>query len=318
LAGGSSLKKQLAIVVLRRSIPPDTYQDVLTLIVKSESDPEVRKTALEQAATLRDVAPAVAQAITQAAIDASRSSDERQLATNTVRQLGLRSTVPVDTYVLFSSGDKELSYEDSKLGSSFFAHYLLRGLSGEAGSGMEKNIRVSELSEFVTKGVQNATKLRQTPGLSAPRDGYDPVIVGPGAKYSRTIAVAVGNSNYTSDIGLLMSPATNARAFSEFWQSHGAETTVLMNVTRNSMLQALQLANAKADSSSLQLLYYSGHAFTDSKGMFWILPIDAKVNQPTENSVSAQDISDFWSKSPARTKILFLDTAFASLRSSIR
>jgi hypothetical protein len=75
LVSGSTLKKQLAIVVLRRSIPPELYQDVITIVVKSDSDPEVRKTALEQARTLRDAAPDVAQAIIAAAADSSRPTE---------------------------------------------------------------------------------------------------------------------------------------------------------------------------------------------------------------------------------------------------
>ena len=86
LTSGSTLKKQIVIVVLRRSIPPAVYQDLITTIVKSDPDPEVRKTAIEQAWTLRDAAPSVAQAIDQAAQDASRPNEERQLATNAVHQ----------------------------------------------------------------------------------------------------------------------------------------------------------------------------------------------------------------------------------------
>ena len=78
LTSGSTLKKQIVIVVLRRSIPPDVYQDLITTIVKSDTDPEVRKTALEQARTLRHVAPSVAQAIEQAAEDENRPSDSSQ------------------------------------------------------------------------------------------------------------------------------------------------------------------------------------------------------------------------------------------------
>ena len=137
-----------------------------------------------------------------------------------------------------------------------FAHYLLRGLSGEASSNRDKNIRISQLSDFVTKGVRHATHLAQTPGLAAPRDGSDPIIVGPGAKYSNIFSVAIGNSNYKTDIGPLQFPATNAHAFSDFWQSHGAESRLLIDATKLLMLEALQSVNtkAKSDSSSAALL----------------------------------------------------------------
>src|SRR4051812_19355656 len=108
-----------------------------------------------QARTLRDAAPDVAQAIGQAAIDSSRSDEERKLATDTVRQLGLRAIAPKNTYVLASTN----SIESSELRSGVFTHYLPRGLSGEAPIRRDSNVRLAELSQLVTTSV----KLPHTP-----------------------------------------------------------------------------------------------------------------------------------------------------------
>jgi hypothetical protein len=156
LAGASSLKKQIAIVVLRRAIPPEMYQDVITILVKSDADPEVRKTALEQARTLRDIAPTVVQAIAAAATDFSRSDEERQLATKVIRQTALASTAPVTTSVLFA-GTNSKEYERADLNGGIFTHYLLKGMAGEADSDRNGSIRLDELNLFVTRMVSDAT-----------------------------------------------------------------------------------------------------------------------------------------------------------------
>jgi hypothetical protein len=126
LGGDNSLKKRLAIVVLERSVPSDMYQDVITMVVKSDKDPEVRITALEQARKLRDVGPSVAQAIADAATDVNRSEDERELAKDAAQQIGLNSISSDNTYILASSGSRELSFHDPNLSSGVFTYALNR------------------------------------------------------------------------------------------------------------------------------------------------------------------------------------------------
>jgi len=49
VTSGSTLQKKLVIIAMRGSIRPDLYQDLIITIVKHDTDPEVRKIALEQA-----------------------------------------------------------------------------------------------------------------------------------------------------------------------------------------------------------------------------------------------------------------------------
>jgi hypothetical protein len=145
LTSNSAVRRQLAIVVLGRSIPPEMYQDVITTIVKSDPDAEVRRTALLQARTLKDTAPNVARAIASAAFDASRSSEERELASGIARQLGLALTATVNTFVL-SAG---LAMESDDLKAGPFTYFLVKGLSGEASANKDGNIRLSDLANYI-------------------------------------------------------------------------------------------------------------------------------------------------------------------------
>jgi hypothetical protein len=89
LTSNNGLKKEIAIVALRRSVPADMYQDVITLVVKSDPDPDLRKTALEQAAQFKSVQPNLVQAITDALNDDSRPNEERKIASAAVKRTAL-------------------------------------------------------------------------------------------------------------------------------------------------------------------------------------------------------------------------------------
>jgi hypothetical protein len=312
LVSGSKLKKQLAIVVLRRSTPPDMYQDVISIVVKSDSDPEVRKTALEQALMLRDVAPTVAQAIAQAAEDSSRPPEERQLATDTIRQIGLVSTAPTNTFVFSSSASTHFSDGSTELRSSLFTHYLLAGLAGEASIKKDGNVRLSELADFVISKVKSYTRRTQIPVVfTRPMNDSDPFIVGPGAKYSKIVCVVVGNTNYR-DVNLaLRFAAEDAQSFAKFWQYRGGSIDLLVDSTRAQMQRVLQQVAQQVDGDSLEIFYYSGHAFTDSDGTSWLVPIDYDSARLPETIISTTEIRNILSRSAARVQVLFLDAAFA-------
>jgi hypothetical protein len=316
LASGSALKKQLAIVVLRRAIPPEMYQDVITIIVKSDTDPEVRKTALEQARTLRDIAPGVAQAIAQAALDSRRPEDERQLATQAIRQVGVTSIVPEDTFLLSSASEGGVSFEDARLSGSVFTRYLLRGLSGEAAEKKDGDVRLHQLSEFVMTKVKQATAGRQTPIFVSPTTGTDPPIVGKRALYSSVVVVAIGNSRYKDPLMELRFGASDATDFAQFWRNQAASndsirTKVVLDATREQTFEALDWSTRSADSDSLEIIYYSGHALTTIEGTSWLLPVDTDLKNLRQNGVSTEEIRTYLRKSPARTRVVFIDAAFS-------
>jgi uncharacterized caspase-like protein len=96
------------------------------------------------------------QAIAEAANDSTRSGEERNIASDAVQQLGLRSITPSDnTFVLSSSSRNQVSMESSKLRGGVFTYYLVRGLSGEASLRKDGSIRPSELGLFFVKQVHS-------------------------------------------------------------------------------------------------------------------------------------------------------------------
>jgi hypothetical protein len=279
------------------------YQDVIKLVVQSELDSDVRKTALEQAQTLRDVDPKVIDAITQAA--SARSGEERTLAEGAVRQIGLSSAAPSSAYLLSSSGLKNLS-EEMNNGGGIFTRYLLNGLWGQG------NIRMSDLGRFVTNNVKRASKGAQTSIFLTPQDNVDPVIVGTDKTYSGAIVVVIGNTYYENiaNANLAMSDAAK---FFEFWNlQKNATITHISNAKRADMLTALTDAAMRADNDNLLVIYYSGRAFSIS-GEGYIAPVDVTadtIKQAQQTGISTEEVRQILSVSRAQIKVLFIDASF--------
>jgi Caspase domain len=311
LASGSVLKKQIAIVALRRSVPPEMYQDVITIVVRSDTDPKVRKTALEQASTLSGAGPSVVQAIAEAAKDTSRSSEERDIATSAVQQLGLRSIAPGTTFVLSASDRSQPAMESPKLKGGVFTHYLIRGLSGDADLRKDGSIRLSALGLFVARSVRDFTQGAQVPMVAASFAVADPIVLGPGADFSKTVVISVGNSNYHNPSMRLQFGALDAKRFADVFRRQGAVIHEVEDATRADFWTAFQAAIQDADDHSLLIFYYSGHAVVDRDGVFWLLPVDADLRMLVTTAISTAELNQTLSHAPARVKILFVDSAFA-------
>jgi hypothetical protein len=79
------------------------------------------------------------------------------------------------TAVLTSSKSEEVSMEFSGLRQGVFSHFLIRGLKGEADADHNRVITISELYNFVFKGVREYTFNDQTPTLSGDYDRNMPI-----------------------------------------------------------------------------------------------------------------------------------------------
>jgi hypothetical protein len=220
-----------------------------------------------------------------------------------------------------STSDGGNSLEDPRMHGGVFTRYLLRGLSGQDAEKKDSNVRLLELTQFVTSRVKVATALTQSPVFVTSSTGDDPFIVGERAIYSKIVVIAIGNSEYTDRSIALRFAASDASDFAQFWQGQAAHnekisTKVVINGTRAQTLEALGWSKRNADSDSLEILYYSGHALTERDGTSWLLPVDADRNDLRMTGVSTAEVRSALSESPARTKIIFIDAAFTRPESS--
>jgi peptidoglycan L-alanyl-D-glutamate endopeptidase CwlK len=81
------MARQLAVVALRRALPHDAYVSIICIVLQTDNDPEVRKTAVEQSGTLDEPLPCIAKLLAQAAQDPSKPQDERLAAEGAGQQL---------------------------------------------------------------------------------------------------------------------------------------------------------------------------------------------------------------------------------------
>jgi hypothetical protein len=171
---------------------------------------------------------------------------------------------------------------------------------------------LDELAKFVTTNVRAESSGRQNPVFDSPFGLSSRIVVGPNAKFTKTIVVAIGNSRYTDKLRQLLFPAKDAQDFAAFWQRHGAETVTRIDATRNQTIEAIREVSKRADSGTLELIYYSGHAVTLKNGTVFLMPVDADVDQPDQTGISTLDIRSLLLGSPAELEILFIDAAFSS------
>jgi hypothetical protein len=308
LAGNSALKKQVAIVALRRSVPPEMYQDVITIVVRADPDQEVRKIALQQAATIENVQPGVVRAITEAAT--TRSGEEQKIATEAIQDLGLRSINPQGTFILSSSSGDEMSFEAPQFGGGIFTHFLVEGLSGGARPLDDGSLRVGDLARYVSWKVREASNDKQHPSLYSMLL-TDVKIVGPDTDLKNTLVITMGNSIYHDPHLSGLSASEDATKFYNFFNSKGASAYLIKDADRRDALTNLQQMLSKSNGRTTLIFYYSGHSYVDSTGNFWLLPVDVDMDHVTETAISTIEINHLLRSAAAQTKVIFMDTSFA-------
>ena len=93
-------------------------------------------------------------------------------------------------------------------------------------------------------------------------------------------ALIIGNNDYKY-IPKLKTAVNDAKAVSEILKAdYGFETKLLLNATREQILDAMNAFKMKLDPKDNFLIYYAGHG--EKKGSAYWLPINAKANSTTE------------------------------------
>jgi uncharacterized caspase-like protein len=258
----------------------------------------------------------VAQAIAAAASDVTRSARERELANDAAQQIGLNSISSAKTYVLESSGTHELSFERPELSRGVFTYALVEGLDYSVRDKLG-NIRLRDLTHFVTQRVMALTNGLQHPILTSPSSDDDPILFGPSAPYNSYVCVAIGNSEYSSPTLRLEFSAKDANEFVNkisSMQSNGQaeiKSKLLIDASKKQALDALNDASLQSTQDTLEIVYFSGHAYTSTDGRSWLLGSDAIVDGTSDRteatSISAGEMKSILSKSPARTVVVFID-----------
>ncbi|AHY52951.1 hypothetical protein BJS_00324 [Bradyrhizobium japonicum SEMIA 5079] len=140
-----------------------------------------------------------------------------------------------------------------------------------------------------------------------------PVQPGPSALQGpeQRVALVIGNSNY-KNAPQLQNPDNDAESMAQFLNSAGFEVVAATDLTQNDMLRVVQDFSAKVSArgpNTVAMVYYAGHG-VQLAGENYLVPVDAKVSNPTElvsNSVRLVDVMSTLETIPSRMRIVILD-----------
>lgn len=125
------------------------------------------------------------------------------------------------------------------------------------------------------------------------------------------VALVIGNSNY-QNAPQLENPDNDAQSMAQFLNSAGFEVVAATDLGQNDMLRVVQDFSAKVSArgpNTVAMVYYAGHG-VQLAGENYLVPVDAKVSNPTElvnNSVRLVDVMSTLEAIPSRMRIVILD-----------
>jgi len=126
-------------------------------------------------------------------------------------------------------------------------------------------------------------------------------------------AILIGNANYQDPKWTdLDTPHNDVKRIDEILRDrYGFNTTVILDGTRNQILEAIEEANENLKSQDNLLIYYAGHGTYEdvTKTGFWE-PSDA-VAGARRNSISADDINRFLSTVEAGNVLVVSDSCYS-------
>ncbi|MCP3384507.1 caspase family protein [Bradyrhizobium sp. CCGUVB4N] len=125
------------------------------------------------------------------------------------------------------------------------------------------------------------------------------------------VALVIGNSNYRN-APQLANPDNDAQSMAQFLNSAGFEVISATDLGQNDMLRVVQDFSAKVSArgpNTVAMVYYAGHG-VQLAGENYLVPVDAKVSNPTElvnDSVRLVDVMSTLETIPSRMRIVILD-----------
>jgi tetratricopeptide (TPR) repeat protein len=133
--------------------------------------------------------------------------------------------------------------------------------------------------------AESATSI-PTPNVAAPVVAPDAARATQ-ASQGRRVALVIGNSDYRNTVKL-GNPQNDAQAIGTSLRNIGFESvTVLVNLTREDLLDALRAFAETARSADWALVYYAGHG-VELNGIDYLVPVDASI--ATERDALAQGV----------------------------
>ena len=115
-------------------------------------------------------------------------------------------------------------------------------------------------------------------------------LVLPTALFAERVALVIGNSKYRH-VAALDNPYNDAEAIGRALVQQGFDVTVVHDLSRADMYNAVIDFRYKADEADIAMLYYAGHAMEIS-GQNYLVPVDSRVRDARDARVEMIQVDD--------------------------
>ncbi|MBL6928642.1 MAG: caspase family protein [Rhodospirillales bacterium] len=168
------------------------------------------------------------------------------------------------------------------------------------------------LGYVVERSLRDKTAtVAQAPAPAAAPAPAIAVTVPKGVQFGRYFALVIGNTGY-KNFPALVTAGDDANAVAALLgQSYGYKTQLLLDATRNQIIDAIEGYREKLGANDNLLIYYAGHGWLDKKAErgYW-LPVDARPNSKA-NWVSNTTITDSIKAMDAKHVMVVADSCYS-------
>lgn len=128
------------------------------------------------------------------------------------------------------------------------------------------------------------------------------------AHAAKKVALLIGNATYTSATATLRNPPNDVAAMKSMLEAAEFDVTVVSNVTRVEMSEALDIFSEKAHGADVGMVYYSGHGI-ELDGTNYLVPVDAQLKSDRSAKYEAVTLDDVIAAVSGATtlKLILLD-----------
>jgi hypothetical protein len=310
-------KREVGIIALQRSVPADTYEAVLQVLIRSDSDAKVREEAIKRLS--HSTNPDVLSVLNDVEGDEKRPQRERQLAKIAARNVSLFSNLPSATYIIGAAAPGYIVSGSSKYGGGLFTNYLADGLGGKADENGNNKTTAYELYKYIENQLQYDSEdsggaIGKPVPLLAAAEGFDPQISPPYNKKTRLYGVIIGISKYRNQMNLQNADKDAERihrALSRVYSSDQRKLILLTNssATKSNIIQNMESLRTEVTPNDIFIVYFSGHGTSDPRGFLEWVAFDGDLGS-SDGRLNINIVKSFFRTFNARAKLVLMDTAY--------
>ncbi|WP_027800305.1 caspase family protein [Paraburkholderia dilworthii] len=293
LISEKAIQRRLAIVALRQSVPVQVYDPIVQILATTDSDAEVRATAIGQLASGQS--PGISATLTAIATDPKRAPQERLQAAQGTAQVTLRTGFEVPTYVFLASSPGEALRDNNP-----FTPALVKAF------GDDRIRDFDGLQRFVTQTVTSTVPTQHVVvSRTGPADNATQASALPGSE-DRAVLIAVSKTR-NPQFQPLTSPIADAHRLADVLRRREINVLLADNPTKQQVLDLIVRA-VNHNSHTALIIYFSGIASTSSIGAGWLA---SDSTEDPKTWLMYADIKQAVARSEALSTWLFVDAMYA-------